>query len=89
VSWFDASQKKPMTLIGRPMRPQNHPDALLDLQNAIEERFRSLIDDAKEAGWDEVMVAVAIGELADNYVLALAEHSKVAKHLAGVRIGGM
>jgi hypothetical protein len=51
----------------------------------MEGAFRALIDSARQAGWNEVLVAVALGELADNYVLEIAETGNLAEQLDKLR----
>ncbi|HEY0120681.1 MAG TPA: hypothetical protein VGC14_02780 [Rhizobium sp.] len=49
----------------------DHPDRDIECQEALSDAFIELTDRARAAGWLDQEVAAALGELADNWMLAL------------------
>ena len=51
----------------------------LDCQFALEPAFLDLVDRALQAGWGQMETVVALTDLADNYMLGIAENFRTAE----------
>ena len=71
--------------INRPPRPPEHPDRLLDAQEAIEEDVLALVERATTAGWGEVEAISAMIAVAENRMLSLCENERVNRQIEALR----
>lgn len=60
-----------MSDISRPFVTDDDPDRHIRCQDALQCAFHDLICAAVAAGWNEREAIAAVGELADNHMLAL------------------
>ncbi|UVC09135.1 hypothetical protein IHQ71_00405 [Rhizobium sp. TH2] len=62
-------------------RPTGYADRHLDCQFALEDRFLEIMDDAERSGWSPRDAAMAIVDLADNYVLKLLANDETDRQI--------
>lgn len=60
-----------------PRQPDQYPDRFLDCQEALEDGFLALLDQAEGVGWSRAETIAAITELADNTALADADIARI------------
>ena len=65
--------------------PTDHPDDFINLQEAMHDRLRDLMDEAVAAGWGRDQVSLAIAELNNAWYLALAENDRTEAQIAAAR----
>lgn len=61
-----------MTNIRSPKYAAGHPNRPHDCEEVMELAFQDLINSAVASGWREAEVAIAIADLAEEHVIALA-----------------
>jgi hypothetical protein len=71
-----------------PPRPADHPDRLLDAQEAVEDDVLDVVDKAVEAGWGEVEALAAVVAVAENRMLAICENERVNRQIEELRKRG-
>lgn len=74
--------------ISPPDKPTDHPDRFLQCQEAIEDAFQDLVEQAVAAGWGEAETVAAVVELADHHMLAQGEISILVDFLEQLRRRG-
>ncbi|MGO4568387.1 hypothetical protein AB4Z52_25850 [Rhizobium sp. 2YAF20] len=62
-----------MEKITSPQQHDDYPERWLDCESAVNSAFRQLVLNAVSAGWREAEVALVIAEIADEYVVELAD----------------
>lgn len=72
-------------MLKRPRHEGDYADHGLDCQEALEENILELVDRAVACGWSRSEVLVAVGELADNLMLASLENERLEDKLAQLR----
>jgi hypothetical protein len=65
-----------------PRLPSNHDDRLLDCQEQIEDAFIELVDRARAVGWNHREVVMAIGQLSQYYLDAIAANEDTERQIA-------
>lgn len=65
-----------MEKIPPPKHAGDYPDRPLDCEEAMALAFRILVRRALVAGWTEIEVALALADVADDHVLALARKAR-------------
>jgi hypothetical protein len=65
-----------------PLVAEDHPDRMLWCEFAMQAEFLLLAQRAKELGWAECEIAVALVNLADQNLLAIAPNDYVADELS-------
>jgi hypothetical protein len=68
-----------MEKISSPQQPHEYPDRALDCEEAMRRAFRELLQDAIAVGWEEAEVALIVADVAEDYVMELAQKRSVRK----------
>lgn len=72
------------SIFASPKRKGSYPDRDLDCQQALEDIFRAVVEEAEDAGWSEREVSDALIELAHHHWLALDAKDTMFEDAAGV-----
>ena len=72
-------------MLKRPRHEGDYADRGPDCQEALEANILALVDRAVARGWSRSEVLAAIGELADNLMLANLENERLEDTLAQLR----
>lgn len=71
------------------MNPPRHlmpyEDRLMDCEDAIEDRFLEMVDEACENGWNAAEIALALTNLADNLILKLMANEETVRKMVDLK----
>jgi len=68
-----------------PRQLMPYEDRLTDCEDAIEDRFLELVDEACESGWNAAEIALALTNLADNLILKLMASEETVRKMVDIR----
>lgn len=68
-----------MLKISSPQLPYDYPERSLDCERAMARAFREFVQQAISAGWEEAEVALVVADIADDYVMELAQNKRPPK----------
>ncbi len=74
-----------MADVSPPKRPTDHPDRLLDCEEAMEAAFQKVIERAAAAGWSQQEAALGLLGLIQAHIHALRENEKTDEAIAQAR----
>lgn len=74
-----------MADVTQPKRPMNHPDRVLDCEEAMEAAFQKVIEHAAAAGWSQQEATLGLIGLIQAHVNSMRENEKTDGAIAARR----
>lgn len=63
----------------------SYHDRLTDCEDALEDRFLEMVDEACESGWNAAEIAIALTGLADNLILKLMSNEETVRKIVDLK----